>query len=385
MTRQSKSIIAACLISTAGAIVYLISPILIGSSMDSLGLSANQAGITLSVYFAGYTLLPISAVFWLHLFKRQPVAWISTAVLVFGLLAAAWSTALPTLMITMFISGAGAGMLYGLFVTLVAESKSPDRNFGYALAVQLALGSVILFFGPAVLAPRWGFGGILIGTAIFVVVICLCIPWIPEAVKPSDSRDETKSPDFSMVPVFTSITALLLWFTGFSGIYAFVERIGVSNGLEGLTIGAVLSATLITGIAGAMSAAWLGNRFGRRNPHLAGMAGTTVAIILLTGSPDLVRFSLAIGFLTFSWNFWLAYLLGAIALADVQGRFAVLTTAALGIGATLGPGIAGSLVSGSNFTSIFVFGGLLITIGLLTVLWAISNMLKNVSYASSAE
>jgi predicted MFS family arabinose efflux permease len=328
----------------------------------------------LSAYFGGYTLITISAVFWLHRFRRRPVAITSAIVFIAGLLAAASNEAFAVVMAAMIGAGAGAGMLYGLFVAIIAESDEPERNFGFALASQLALGSVMLFLGPAVLGPRWGLAGILLGTAVFVVVICCCIPWIPEPA--GDAGDQQPSDDRTapQTPVFAGIVALLLWFTGYSGIYALVERIGVDGGLDGMTIGAVLSATLVTGIGGAMSAALISDRFGHKRPHLVGMAGTLVALILLSGRPGLAGYSVAVGFLTFSWNFWLAYLLGTIASADFQRRYAVLTTAALGLGATIGPGLAGGLVTGNQFQPIFILAGITISLGLVIILWVLSSL-----------
>ena len=50
-------------------------------------------------------------------------------------------------------------------------------------------------------------------------------------------------PNTTKVPVFFSIIALFVWFTGLSGVYAFIERIGSESGIDGLTIGIILSFT----------------------------------------------------------------------------------------------------------------------------------------------
>ena len=155
-----------------------------------------------------------------------------------------------------------------------------------------------------------------------------------------------------------------------------MERIGVDGGLDGLAIGTVLSLTVITGISGALSAAIIADRFGKVRPHLLGAAGTVLAMYLLSGRPGLTEYAVAISLFTLSWNFWLAYLLGTVATADFTGRYVVLTTAALGLGATLGPGIAGSLVQGAAFNRLFVFSFAAIIGGLLVVLWVLSQLRK---------
>jgi predicted MFS family arabinose efflux permease len=374
MTRQKKRIIAACLFSTAGAIVYLISPVLLGAAMQSLNLNSGQAGAMLSVYFAGYTAISISAAYWLSKTNSRHVAAYSLLGFIAGLLGAALADSYATLIAAMALSGAGAGMLFGLSMATIAESDDPDRYYGVALASQLAFGSILLFLGPSIIGPKWGLSGLFFGTAVFVGVMGLSLPWMPEHLasgKIIGGVDERHPP---AMPVIAGLGALLIWFTGFSGLYAFVERIGADSGLDGLTIGTVLSLTVITGMSGALGAAIIADRFGRVRPHLVGAIGTVLAMYLLSGQPDIVRYSIAIGFLTFSWNFWLAYLLGTIASADFTGRYSVLTTAALGLGATLGPGIAGSLVAGANFGPLFVFSNAMIIGGLLIILWVLSRL-----------
>ena len=79
-------------------------------------------------------------------------------------------------------------------------------------------------------------------------------------------------------------------------------------------------------------------------------------------------------------NFWLAYMLGAVAAIDTSGRYAVLTTAALGLGATMGPGIAGGLINGANFTPMFTFAGVAIIAGLTLI----TNILRRLEATSAA-
>ena len=87
MTRLT--LVNAYLMSTSGAIIYLIAPVLIGTVMDSLAIDADQAGLLLAAYFAGYTLITTSAVFWLGHVNMRTAAWLSSLVFVVALLAGA--------------------------------------------------------------------------------------------------------------------------------------------------------------------------------------------------------------------------------------------------------------------------------------------------------
>jgi hypothetical protein len=279
----------------------------------------------------------------------------------------------------MLVGGAGAGMLYGISITIVSQSDDPDRYFGFALAAQLLLGSALLFAGPAYIGPNWGYSGILVATAVFVTLMSTVIPWAPRAVSGTAIAEEGDS-SVPIASILTGIGAVLVWFTGYSGIYAFVERIGVDGGLTGHQIGLVLSLTILTGLTGALGAAGLGDRYGKIKPHLIGAVGAIITVVLLLGRPELVRYSLAIVFLTLSINFWLAYMLGGVAAIDTSGRFAVLVTAALGVGATIGPAIAGGLIANSNYLPMLTFAIVAIMLGLMIIVSVLRRIAVEPNY-----
>ena len=91
----------------------------------------------------------------------------------------------------LLISGAGAGILYGLSIAVIAETDQPDKNYGIALASQLIFGSILLFLGPSLIIPTWGLSGLFIGTAIFVGFIGACLPWMPAQLEQSAIEGES--------------------------------------------------------------------------------------------------------------------------------------------------------------------------------------------------
>ena len=357
------ALINAYLMSSSGAIIYLIAPALIGTAMDSLAFDSEQAGLLLAAYFLGYTLITTSAVFWLSRVNMRWAAWLSSFVFVTALFISATQSAASLIYAGLFFAGVGAGMLYGISITIIGQSDAPDKHFGVALAAQLVLGSGLLFAGPAIIGPQFGFSGVLIACAIFVALLSVTTQWTPTSVSVGDHPDGDRTSSGHGTTVGVSIVALLCWFTGYSGVYAFVERIGVAGGLTGQQIGLVLSLTIITGVAGAMGAAWLGNRWGTMKPHWLGMVGTVVTVGLLSNEPGLIQYSLAIIALTLTLNFWLAYMLGSVTRVDVSGRYAVLTTAALGGGAMVGPAISGFVLNQTDMLQVLLVSLTLIFVG----------------------
>ena len=112
---------------------------------------------------------------------------------------------------------------------------------------------------------------------------------------------------------------------------------------------------------------------GHLAPHWLGALGTALTIVLLSNDPGLVRFSLAIVALTLSLNFWLAYMLGSVSKLDISGRYSVLTTAALGAGATIGPAIAGLILQQADMLQVLMAAGLLILAGFSGITMALKR------------
>lgn len=233
---DGKAILAACLMSSSGAIIYLISPVLIGGAMEHLGLSSDQAGLLIASYFAGYTLVTLTAVLWLHRCNLQITAWLSTMAFSASLVIGSASVSPNIAMLTLFIGGAGAGLLYGISIMIISQSSDPGRYFGFALAAQLVLGSPLLFAGPAYISPEWGYSGILLATAAFVGLMSIATHWAPKTIVAPQASTALAEPQENRTLIFTVIAAVMIWFIGYSGIYAFIERIGATGGLTGYEI-----------------------------------------------------------------------------------------------------------------------------------------------------
>ena len=372
MTRDIKSLIAACALSSAGAIVYMLSPLIFGGVMDAAALDAGQAGILLASYFAAYSIFAASGLSWLHRFPTRRVTAVALLMLVAGLIPMAALGSYKVLMATMALSGAGAGACYAVSVALIAATDEPDRNFGYALAAQLALGGILLFTAPAFFTPKWGFGGTISSIILAVLLIGLILPWLPRGAAAQATLSDQDISQHPAAPAISGTIGLFIWFAGLSALWVFIERIGVESALDPVAIGTVLSLSVIPGIAGAMSAVVLGDRFGRKAPHIFSALLILLAVIPLSSQPGLAGYGMAVGLIIFAWNFWLAYLLGTLASVDLTGRYSSLYTAALGLGAAVGPAVGGMIAVKSGLKPVLFSGLGAIMAGLLIALWLLS-------------
>jgi len=372
MTRDIKSLIAACALSSAGAIVYMLSPLIIGGLMDAAALDAGQAGLLLASYFGAYTVCAASGLYWLHRIPTRRVTAVALLTLVAGLIPMAALGSYQVLMATMALSGAGAGVCYAVSVALIAATDEPDRNFGYALAAQLTLGGILLFAAPAFFTLKWGFGGTISSIILAVLLICLILPWLPRGAAAQATISDQDISQHPAAPAISGTIGLFIWFAGLSALWVFIERIGVESALDPVAIGTVLSLSVIPGIAGAMSAVVLGDRFGRKAPHVFSALLILIAVFPLSSQPGLAGYAMAVGLIIFAWNFWLAYLLGTLASVDLTGRYSSLYTAALGLGAAVGPAVGGIIAVKSGLKPVLFSGLGAIMAGLLIALWLLS-------------
>jgi predicted MFS family arabinose efflux permease len=145
---------------------------------------------------------------------------------------------------------------------------------------------------------------------------------------------------------------MVCWFFGLSGIWAFVERMGMEVPMRQTSIGILLSLGLGLGALASLAVALIGDRYGRYWPPLAAIAAHVVLCFLFGGQLTAFAYGLMVLLLTFIWNIGLPYLLGLIADSDSTGRMVVLVVTAQAFGNTLGPLVAGQVVELRGLSSV---------------------------------
>jgi MFS family permease len=135
----------------------------------------------------------------------------------------------------------------------------------------------------------------------------------------------------------------------------------------------------VSGVAG-LTAAGLGDRYGRAQPLIIGMALSIVGIAVLLLGDGVAGYAIGALFAVCLWNFPMAYQMGLIASADPNGRVSVLMPAALAIGAAFGPTLAGALVSiGHSYIPLYA----LFTVATAASLAAFAVVARRVSNRSA--
>ena len=170
-----------------------------------------------------------------------------------------------------------------------------------------------------------------------LVVILLCMLLIPSLPASGSSGYQPIRIKDSGVVVL-GLIALLLYFAGFSGLWAFFERIA-DDGLIATDLTAKLVGLgLISSAAGPFIAAWIGARYGRVKPLLVSLALVTLPLLLLLEVTAL-KYAVVMLLLPAGWFFGNAYFYTVITCHDQSERMAGLIPFALALGALLGPSL----------------------------------------------
>lgn len=352
-------IIAASLLSGAGALMFGAFPVFLAAAAKQLSLSEEQVGYLPSAFYVGYTCTAISTVFWVRRVNWQLAAAFGVAITALPLFAMQGIGSYPLMLGLMVVGGAGMGILYSLATAILSDSSNPDRVFGLKLAVETMPGTALLFLLPILVIPDWGFNGTALVMALCAAISALCILWLPKAgqrstVEINGSEAEPNQGGSSLL-VWLGLAATTLYFMGVVSPWVFLQLIGESLNLPGEKIGIVLSAGLFIAILGGFIAAAIGTRFGHIPPMTVIMGIFFVALFILERSQGLLGFAVGSLMLLSTLNLALSFLLGLTARVDKQGKLIVLSTAAIAGAVIIGPGIAGNLVDSGDFTSLLWF------------------------------
>lgn len=366
---RRPAIAAALGISTIGAIFYNLLPLFVGAAQDYLHLGDRQVGFLGAAFFAGFNLVTLSAFFWIRRFNWRRICLAAIPLAALALLAAPWLPGYGMLLALVAIAGGAFSAFYGVGTTALGDTREPARWYGFKIALEGLFGALLLYLIPALVLERWGLNGLMATMALLTLLFLPLVRWLPT----QSCKDGADAADSGVArlgaahgcSIAAGLLALLLFFTGASAAWAFVERIGNSGGHSGVAVGTVLACTLVFATLGSLLEAWMSDRFGYLRPFAGAVVCFLFALYLLLRADSLPLYACGACLVAFAFGLAVPVLISITAHLDSDGRFIVLTVPALGLGAMFGPGIAGMLTGGVSFVPVLWFAGTSAVIALL--------------------
>jgi predicted MFS family arabinose efflux permease len=353
---STRAAIIACLIAGITNIPFNVMPMILGVAADSFGMSASQIGLlggaTLAGWVAGTALsfLVMRKVDW------RVCALVGTAITVLALLASLELRGAEVLYACWFIVGLGAAIPTCVSFEILGNSGHQERYFGIMVLGSVLISALILWLFPAFILPIWSYNGLAAGfAAIFVIVAPLALI-LPTRLDNDNSRDVRDITLPSPPPAARwALLAFLIFFSGQSATWAFLERAGREIDLSHENIGAILAGLKVVGGIAAAAPIIIAERLGHRWPFIASLIGTVLGCAVLYVSDDATSYIVGSWVWEFFFTVMFCYTTAAVSRIDSSGRIVALVPGAIGLGGAIGPTVAGYLKTGPGFLSIYTF------------------------------
>lgn len=337
-------------IGSVGLLILGLQPVLLGAlyteghvSGDELALVATAEMIAIGVGSAVVAMM----------LSAHNMRW-KSAILLVLLALANWATAYAaspnSLIGARAVAGLAEGGLVAVATELIARSRRAERIGGYFVTIQtLAQCALALLLALYVVPAAGSAGG-------FIVLAIVCIASVAVAfIVPADYADLPKGEQFSNVLTVPSLTALLCvfcYFMFFGSVWAFLEPLGAQYGIDGRTVGLIVSASLAVQVLGAMTATAFEARIDYRVAIVAIGVVAVACSAVLAGSPGPAIFWAAALVMGFILLFIVPYQIRLGITADETRTAVLLVPAAQLFGLAIGPIAASLLIDGKDFRTV---------------------------------
>ncbi|MGO4639403.1 MFS transporter [Mesorhizobium sp. 2RAF45] len=334
-------------IGSVGLLILGLQPVLLGALYTEGHVSGDELAL---VATAEMIAIAIGSAIVAMLLSARNMRWKSAVLLLLLALANVWTAyaaGADALMAARALAGLAEGGLVAVATELIARSRRAERIGGFFVTMQtLAQCALALLLALYVIPAAGSAGGFLI-----LAVVCV-LSLIVAFVVPADYADLPKDENLTNVLTAPSITALLCvfcYFMFFGAVWAFLEPLGTQFGIDGRTVGLIVSASLAAQVSGAMMATAFEARIDYRLAVAAIGVVALVCSLVLASGPDLITFWMAALAMGFILLFIVPYQIRLAITADETRTAVLLVPAAQLFGLAIGPIAASLLIDGKDF------------------------------------
>jgi DHA1 family inner membrane transport protein len=368
--RGSPDVAIGVVLVVVGGATFSILPLLTAGAAETLGFSIRQVGIMSLAISIGSGAGALAAAL-----SIRSVHWPRAAALALaGMLAANLAAILLhqywTFILLQGIGGVFSTWITCLGMTILSDRDDPAREFGIAMAMQVASQIAAFSAGPTLLRIS-GLNGVLATLVVLSALAMLLAPKLPS----HGSKGQVGKAAKGLLKPATALSFIGLgaFFVNAGAYWTYVELIGQAHGMTSRVVGNCVATAVSAGIVGGALAWKLGNRFGRLRPLCLSAVLTVLAALLLLKALGIVAFVVSGLLYCFSWNYSCAYQFAIISAVDDTGRGVAFSMVFCYLGAAVGAGLASVFVTPGDYHG--VVWVVIVAVCCSTVLFALSTTL----------
>ena len=359
---QPAALVAAVLLTALGALGFNVLPLLIGSAGDLFGSDERRLGILGFLFIGGKALMYVALILCARHVNWRIACGILCIAQAIAFFAATQANNFAPLAINLFVAGFCLGGLFGLGSISIADTRSPDRNFGWATLAQVGMGAILTYFLSTAIIPAWGFNGIMIVLAASGVLgLVLARTIAPRGVTGTDRHG---TPGGNKIVPLAGLFGLVVFYLGVGAVWAFLERIAMGSGLTREFVGTVVTGTLIAGGISCLVPVFLADRLGRRRPIVVSALGLCITIACFAFNLTEGAFLATALVFNALWTIMAIYAISVVAVKDPTGWYVVAIPASLGLGQAIGPLVGGFAVAAFDIAGLCTMAAIMVLVSL---------------------
>jgi predicted MFS family arabinose efflux permease len=348
----------------AGSFALLILPLLVGALGDSLGIGPKEMGFLASADLVGMGLSSGLGVFWVRRVPWRVSAALALILFIGANLLTTQVTSYSALIVLRFLAGLGGGAAMAVGLACQSDSKHANRLFALFIFAQ----SFCIFLGFTILGQiriDHGLNGVLMGIVVFCIPALLLTLALPRKGIDRAAAVTAAGGEISMKRPILCLIAAFLFFTSIGGVWAFAEGIGVAEGVAKADISKSLGFAAFAAMTGSLLAAWLTEKLGLMRILIIAAVLAVSALILLSQFEGSKGYLMAICAFQLGAAMGIPLMLACINAFDSTGKLVVLMLGTIKLGYATGPAVMGQVISGNDFSLVFIISGVLSLVGLL--------------------
>lgn len=354
-TSSQRAVGAAWLAGTLSAAVLLMLPALLARLAEELSLTETQLGV---FSFADLGGLTAGAAFGAHLLIKvglRRLVRCGFALAALANLGCVPVTHYETLLVLRIGAGIGAGLVLAAVYVVLGHARRVDRSFAIFLLCQGIFSAMTLKSVPPV-TELVGLGGVFAALAVLYAAAIWPMSALPSGAQGVHHQTARPRPQLA---AYAGLAGILVFFMAQGGVWAYLELIGTRGGVDSISISNGLALSTLVGLLGPLTAAVIGQRWGRALPLCLGLGTTLLALSLLGSRLDGSLFTLAACLFNVAWNFTIPYQLATLSRAGAASHTVAWAASISLCGLAVGPLVIAFAYRAQGFHGVLWLSGVL--------------------------